>query len=94
MRDTTRRTLVKFLVCYLIAAAVQTLVVALGTGAPHSGPGSLVLGSLLIFWVMPLTIPAQLYDPDSVGVRGIIYFVVTFAICCLISFRRELRRWR
>ena len=96
MRDDHKKALVRLLVCYLIAAGVQMLVLAIGAGEPHGGMGPVVFGVVFLFWATPFMTAAQMADPgglDATQIKSIIYFVVTFAICLVIAFRRELRRW-
>jgi hypothetical protein len=95
MRDGHKKVLIRLLVCYLIAAGVQTLVVAVNAGVPHGGAGPLVF-AVFIFPVVPIMTAVQLSNPaglDATQMRSIAYFAVTFLICCVVAFRRELRRW-
>ena len=92
--------LVRILICYLIAAGVHTLVVAVGTKPPHSGMGPVVIFFALFFWATPLMTLLQLFQGDDPAVydvtvaKRITYFVVPFAIALLIGFGRELAQWR
>lgn len=92
--------LVRVLVCYLIAAGIHTLVVAVATTPPHSGMGPLVIFFALFFWATPLMTMVQLFqgdDPavyDVAVVKRIIYFVVPFAVALLVGFRQEISKWR
>ena len=97
MRDSHKKAFVRLLVCYLIAAAVQMLVLAVGQGELHTGMGPVVVGAVLIFWAAPFMTAAQVFSPDgldSLQTRSMIYFAVTFVICSIVAFRRELQRWR
>jgi hypothetical protein len=96
MRDAHKTALVRLVVCYLIAAGVQMLVLAVGAGEPHGGMGPVVFGVVFVFWAAPFMTAAQMADAgglDATQVKSLLYFVVAFAICFVIAFRRELRRW-
>ena len=84
-----QKTLIRFLVCYLIAALIQTLVLAQDIG-PHGGP------IIFLFWEVPLITVGAFIQHESLteeSARSVIYFVVPLAIALLIAFRCELRRW-
>ena len=97
MRDRHKKALIRLLVCYLIAAAVQTLVLAAGVGEPHTGAGPVVVGAILLFWAMPLLTAGESFSPsglDALQTESMIYFAVVFTCCAVVAFRRKLERWR
>jgi hypothetical protein len=96
MSDARKKVLIRLLVCYLIAAGVQTLVLGVGLGAPHSGAGPVIFGALFVFPAIPFMTVAQLNGQtglDPIQMKSLAYFAGAFAISCLVAFRRELRRW-
>jgi hypothetical protein len=100
MAIASNTTLVRVLICYLIAAGIHTLAVAVASKPPHSGMGPLVIFFVLFFWATPLMTVVQLFQGDDPAVyditvaKRISYFVVPFAVALLIAFRRELSQWR
>jgi hypothetical protein len=98
MATDRKAVLVRILVCYLIAAAIHTLVVAVATKPPHSGMGPLVIFFLLFFWATPtITVAQLLLQGDDLAVydvaaaKRIAYFAVPFVVALLIAFRHQLR---
>ena len=100
MTANTRRILVRVAYCYLIAAGIHTLVVAVGMKPPHFGMGPFVIVFALFFWAFPFLTIYQLLGggvvsaDDIAASKSIMFFIVPLIIALIMAFRHELSTWR